>query len=81
MRAGLVYIFNVGSTAVIGAIEFEPGLRKDLPEMLDRLLPPNRAYGHEHTWHDGTDHSHLQARLLGPELTVRVRDGQLLLGT
>jgi len=81
VRAGLVHIFNIGSTAAIGAIEFEPGLRKDLPAVLDRLLPPSRAYGHEQTWHDGNGHSHLQATLLGPGLTVPVGDGKLLLGT
>jgi secondary thiamine-phosphate synthase enzyme len=81
VRAGLVHIFNLGSTAAIGAIEFEPGLRKDLPAVLDRLLPPSRAYGHEQTWHDGNGHSHLQATLLGPGLTVPVGDGKLLLGT
>lgn len=81
MRTGLVHVFNIGSTAAIGAIEFEPGLRKDLPKVLDRLLPPSRDYGHEQTWHDGNGHSHLQATLLGPELTVPVRDGKLLLGT
>jgi secondary thiamine-phosphate synthase enzyme len=81
VRAGLAHIFHLGSTAAIGAIEFEPGLRKDLPEVLDRLLPPSRAYGHEQTWHDGNGHSHLQATLLGPGLTVPVRDSKLLLGT
>jgi secondary thiamine-phosphate synthase enzyme len=81
MRAGLVHIFNVGSTASIGAIEFEPGLQKDLPAILDRLLPPSRDYGHEQTWHDGNGHSHLQATLLGPGLIVPFRDNKLLLGT
>jgi secondary thiamine-phosphate synthase enzyme len=78
---GLVHVFHVGSTGAIGAIEFEPGLKRDLPEMLDRLLPPSRDYGHEQAWHDGNGHSHLQATLLGPALTVPVRDGQLVLGT
>ena len=81
MHTGLVHIFNIGSTAAIGAIEFEPGLRKDLPAVLDRLLPPSRAYAHEQTWHDGNGHSHLQATLLGPGLTVPLSDGKLLLGT
>lgn len=80
VRAGLVHVFNVGSTAAIGAIEFEPGLRKDLPAVLDRLLPPSRSYGHEQTWHDGNGHSHLQATLMGPGLTVPIADGKLLLG-
>ncbi len=51
--AGVVNVFNVGSTGAIGTIEFEPGLQKDLPAMLDQLLPPSRDYGHEQAWHDG----------------------------
>lgn len=81
IRTGIAHVFNVGSTAAVGAIEFEPGLRKDLPELLHRLIPPSRDYGHEQTWHDGNGHSHLQATLLGPELTVPVGDGGLVLGT
>ena len=46
-----------------------------------RLIPPNRNYANEQTWHDGNGHSHLQATLLGPSLTVPVRDGKPVLGT
>jgi secondary thiamine-phosphate synthase enzyme len=81
LRRGLVHIFNVGSTGAIGTIEFEPGLEGDLPAVLDKLLPPSRAYGHEQAWHDGNGHSHLQATMLGPSLTVPVKDGRLVLGT
>jgi secondary thiamine-phosphate synthase enzyme len=81
VRTGIAHVFAVGSTAAVGAIEFEPGLQRDLPEQLDRLLPPSRQYGHEQTWHDGNGHSHLQATLLGPSLTVPVNGGQLVLGT
>ncbi len=78
---GTVHVFNVGSTGAIGAIEFEPGLERDLPEILDRLMPPSRDYGHEQAWHDGNGHSHLQATMLGPDLTVPVTDGRPVLGT
>jgi len=81
VRTGTVNVFNIGSTGAIGTIEFEPGLQKDLPRMLDKLLPPNREYGHEQAWHDGNGHSHLQATMLGPSLTVPVKDGNLVLGT
>jgi secondary thiamine-phosphate synthase enzyme len=80
-RNGVVHLFVVGSTAALGTIEFEPGLQEDLPEILDRLMPPSRDYGHERAWHDGNGHSHLQATLLGPSLTVPVRDRSLVLGT
>lgn len=81
VQTGIAHVFNVGSTAAVGTIEFEPGLQRDLPEILDRLMPPGRDYGHEQAWHDGNAHSHLQATVLGPSLTVPVRDGALVLGT
>jgi secondary thiamine-phosphate synthase enzyme len=81
VRTGTVNVFNVGSTAAVGTIEFEPGLRRDLPEILDKLIPPGRDYGHEQAWHDGNAHSHLQATLLGPSLTVPIANGKPVLGT
>ena len=78
---GMVNVFNIGSTAAVGTIEFEPGLRRDMPEILDKLIPPSRDYGHEQAWHDGNGHSHLQATLLGPSLTVPVANGEPVLGT
>jgi secondary thiamine-phosphate synthase enzyme len=80
-KTGVVQVFCVGSTAALGAIEFEPGLERDLPEVLDRLIPPSRNYGHEQAWHDGNGHSHLQATLLGPSLSIPVTDGKPVLGT
>ena len=78
---GICHIFNVGSTGVIGTIEFEPGLKEDFPELMEKLIPPSRNYGHELAWHDGNGHSHLQASMLGPEITVPVVGGSLLTGT
>lgn len=81
IQTGTVNVFNVGSTAAVGTIEFEPGLQRDLPTILDKLIPPSRSYGHEQAWHDGNGHSHLQATLLGPSLTVPIAEGKLVLGT
>ena len=81
IEAGTASVFNVGSTGAIGTVEYEPGLERDIPEMLDKLLPPSRDYGHEQAWHDGNGHSHLQATLMGPSLTVPVSGGRPVLGT
>lgn len=71
----------VGSTASLTTIEFEPGAVADLREAILRLAPPDRAYRHEMTWHDGNGHSHVQAALLGPSVVVAIREGRLALGT
>ena len=81
IQRGTVNVFNVGSTAALGTIEFEPGLQHDLPAILDRIIPPSRNYGHEQAWHDGNGHSHLQATLLGPSFTAPIAGGKLMLGT
>lgn len=81
IKTGIVNVFNVGSTAAVGTIEFEPGLERDMPAILDKLIPASRSYGHEQAWHDGNGHSHLQATLLGPSLSVPIAEGKLMLGT
>ena len=55
VETGTVHVFNVGSTGAIGTIEFEPGLKRDLPEIFDRLMPPGlkQLPGHEQAWHNG----------------------------
>jgi secondary thiamine-phosphate synthase enzyme len=78
---GTVTIFVAGSTAAITTIEYEPGLIKDFPEMLSRIIPKNIEYEHDNTWHDGNGHSHVRASLVGPSLTVPIIDSKLTLGT
>jgi len=81
INTGVAQVFSVGSTSAVSVVEFEPGLCRDVPEQMDRLLPPSRHYGHEQAWHDGNGHSHLQATLMGPSLGVPITDGELVLGT
>jgi len=81
VKTGFVHVFNIGSTAAVGTIEFEPGLEHDLPAVLDKLIPSSRSYGHEQAWHNRNGHSHLQATMLGPSLTIPVAEGKLVLET
>ena len=79
---GTITLFNVGSTAGITTVEYEPGLvNHDLAAAFERLAPQNDLYQHEQTWHDDNGHSHVRASLLGPSLAVPFIDGQLTLGT
>lgn len=78
---GIVTVFVKGSTAAITTIEYEPGLLKDFPKMLERVAPKGIEYEHEKAWHDGNGHSHVRASLLGPSLTIPFVDGGLVLGT
>ena len=75
-------LFNIGSTASITTIEYEPGLvNYDINEALEKVAPQNGHYEHEKTWHDDNGHAHVRASLLGPSLVVPFVDGQLTLGT
>jgi secondary thiamine-phosphate synthase enzyme len=81
LENGIVTIFVSGSTAAVTTIEYEPGLRRDFPIMLDRIIPKNIEYKHNETWHDGNGHSHVRASLIGPSLSVPFKDRNLILGT
>jgi secondary thiamine-phosphate synthase enzyme len=81
LRDGIVCVAVVGSTAGVSTIEFEPGLRRDVPDLMEKLAPSNRRYAHDDTWHDGNGFSHLRSFLVKTSHTVPFRDGRLVLGT
>ena len=78
---GILNATITGSTGSITTIEFEPGVVSDLKRAITRLAPPDDEYEHEKAWHDGNGHSHVQAALLGPSITLPIRNGKLSLGT
>jgi secondary thiamine-phosphate synthase enzyme len=80
LKEGIVTLFVIGSTASITTTEFEPGLRKDIPEMLERIAPSGKGYHHDDTWGDGNGHAHVRASFLGPSLVVPFTGCELLLG-
>ena len=81
LRNGTATVFISGSTGGITTLEFEPGLQRDLPEIMEQLVPVGRSYHHDQTWHDGNGHAHLRSALVGTSFTVPVVKGQLTLGT
>lgn len=80
-KNGIATVFVVGSTAAISTMEYEPGLLKDLPRALERIVPSDIEYAHHETWHDDNGKSHVRATLIGPSITVPFIDEKLTLGT
>ena len=82
ITSGTVTVFNIGSTAGVTTIEYEPGLvNYDINAALEKIAPQDGHYEHEKTWHDDNGHAHVRALLLGPSLTVPIVDAELTLGT
>lgn len=81
LTEGNVLIFAPGSTSGITTIEYEPGLLKDYPQFMERLIPSNKSYHHDETWGDGNGYAHLRSALQGNSFTVPFMNGKLLLGT
>ncbi|MDI6829778.1 MAG: secondary thiamine-phosphate synthase enzyme YjbQ [Actinomycetota bacterium] len=78
---GLVTVFVPGSTGGVITLEYEPGLVRDLKDAFERLVPSDLPYRHDRAWRDGNGHSHVRASLVGPSLSVPLREGRLALGT
>ncbi len=81
LRAGIVTVFVIGSTAAITTIEFEPGAVSDFNRLFETLAPRDDEYRHHLRWGDDNGSSHVRAALLGPSLTIPFSDGSAILGT
>ena len=80
IKAGIVTVFVVGSTAGLTTIEFEPGALHDLNGVFEQLAPRDGEYQHHLRWGDDNGSSHVRAALLGPSVTIPFRDGEMMLG-
>jgi secondary thiamine-phosphate synthase enzyme len=81
LREGLVTVFVVGSTGAVTTMEYEPGLKKDIPLALEKIAPYKADYEHHKTWGDYNGSAHVRSALIGPSLSVPFNDGRLTLGT
>jgi secondary thiamine-phosphate synthase enzyme len=81
LTEGQVTVFVSGSTGGLTTTEYEPGLLQDIPELFESIIPMQKQYHHDRTWHDGNGYAHLRAALIKPSLTIPFKSGRLLLGT
>jgi len=82
LRAGIVTVFVMHTTASIMIIEDEPGIRADTKSFWDRVVPADPGWQHNQR-NPGEDngHSHLRGQLQGPSVTIPFADRTLSLGT
>lgn len=81
LETGIVTLFVPGSTGALTTIEYEKGLKKDFPSILENIIPKNFNYMHNRINFDDNGHSHVRASIIGPSLTIPFRNKELLLGT
>ena len=79
IKEGICIISTRHTTSGITVNENERGLRADILEMLETLVPENKSYAHNQI--DNNADSHLRAVLLGNSATIPIGDGHLVLGT
>lgn len=82
ISSGICLVFTPGSTAGITNLEYEPGLvKKDVKEMLQKLIPEGPDYAHHKTWGDHNGHSHLRSFLIPPSFSFPFNNKTPILGT
>lgn len=77
---GSVTLFIPGATGSVTTVEYEPGLKEDVPDALERLAPADIPYKHHQTWNDGNGRSHVRATIMGPGMVVPFVGRELQLG-
>ncbi|WP_102128104.1 secondary thiamine-phosphate synthase enzyme YjbQ [Deinococcus planocerae] len=82
VRVGLLHVFIQHTSASLALNEnASPDVRRDFERYFNHLVPDGWP-GFEHTLEGPDDMAaHVKASLLGPGLTLPVRDGRLALGT
>ena len=85
IKNGIALVFSKHTTTGVIINENEPGLEKDIPEFLRRIVDKSGEYNHHHFFYkDGrmaiNAWAHLRSILVGLNVTVPVKEGEVLLG-
>ena len=79
---GIVNVHVAGSTGAISTIEYEPGLvKKDISELLEKLIPYDQNDSHHKTWHDYNGAGHLRSFLIKTSQVFPFNNQKIILGT
>jgi secondary thiamine-phosphate synthase enzyme len=80
VKDGVAFVFVPGSTAAVTTMEYESGVIQDLINVFEKLAPEKADYIHHQRWGDRNGAAHIKSALVGPDLTVPIEDGRLVLG-
>ena len=82
IKTGLINIFIKHTSASLTINEnVSPDVRSDMEAHFNQMVPENMSY-YKHMFEGPDDMpAHIKSSLLGPELTIPIKNGQLNLGT
>jgi secondary thiamine-phosphate synthase enzyme len=85
VKNGIINVFTLHVTTGLAINEDDPGLEEDIARFLVKAVPEDDSYAHHRFFRkDGrmavNAYSHIRASLLGPSLTIPLRDGRAVLG-
>jgi secondary thiamine-phosphate synthase enzyme len=75
---GLINVFVKHTTAAVTTADLDPGTDQDFLDFLKSIVP-NLKWRHPHNPNHAPDH--LLSSIIGPSVTVPVKDGELQMGT
>jgi secondary thiamine-phosphate synthase enzyme len=79
IKNGLLVVFTRHTTSALTINEDEHRLKRDLLELLERIVPSDADYRHNEI--DNNADAHLRSSLMQPFLIIPVINGSLQLGT
>lgn len=78
VREGLCHLFVPHTTAALTINEnADPSVKSDILMLLNKVISDQEPYRHL----EGNSPAHIKASLMGPQLTLMVSSGRLVLGT
>ena len=84
VQTGIALVNTMHTTCALFINEYQAALIDDLKGLIDRLVPERGPYKHDDPRYSdcerGNANAHLRAALLGRNIAVGVKDGELALG-
>ena len=84
VSTGIAIVNTMHTTCALFINEYQAALIDDLRSLIERLVPEKNGYRHDDPRYSdcerGNANAHLRAALLGRNIAVGVKDGELTLG-